>query len=62
MRGHKLLLAVVAGAVVVAAAQKKPGYRYQREGNRSDRAGSARAGLVLLGGGTDLDAAFQWMC
>ncbi|MGH9412693.1 MAG: cyanophycinase [Terriglobales bacterium] len=62
VRGHTLLLAVVAVAVVAAAAQNKPGYRYQREGNRSDRAGSPRAGLALLGGGTDLDAAFQWMC
>src|ERR1700739_3363737 len=40
----------------------KPSYQYYRVGNPSDVVASTSAGAVLMGGGTDLDAAFQWMC
>ncbi len=38
------------------------GYSYFRVGNQSDVATATTAGTVLMGGGTDVDAAFQWMC
>ena len=37
-------------------------YSYFRVGNPNDTATSTTAGTVLMGGGTDVDAAFQWMC
>ena len=37
-------------------------YSYFRVGNPSDIVTAATPGTVLMGGGTDVDAAFQWMC
>lgn len=37
-------------------------YSYFRVGNTSDVATATTGGTVLMGGGTDVDAAFQWMC
>src|SRR6478672_6626822 len=37
-------------------------YSYFRVGNTNDVTTSTTAGTVLMGGGTDVDAAFQWMC
>jgi len=37
-------------------------YSYFRVGNPTDVATATTAGAVLMGGGTDVDAAFQWMC
>ena len=46
--------------VVPAHAAKK--YTYFRVGNQNDVTTTTSAGTVLMGGGTDVDAAFQWMC
>src|ERR1017187_6048243 len=35
---------------------------YFRVGNPNDITTSTTPGTVLMGGGTDVDAAFQWMC
>jgi len=37
-------------------------YSYFRVGNPNDVTTNTTAGTVLMGGGTDVDAAFQWMC
>src|SRR5947207_3642057 len=37
-------------------------YSYFRVGNPGDVTASTAAGTVLMGGSTDVDAAFQWMC
>src|SRR5262249_53599175 len=37
-------------------------YSYFRVGSASDVGTTTTAGTVLMGGGTDVDAAFQWMC
>jgi cyanophycinase len=37
-------------------------YSYFRVGNTSDVTTATISGTVLMGGGTDVDAAFQWMC
>jgi cyanophycinase len=55
-----LLVALIACAPALAA--KKPPYTYFRVGNANDVATSVTPGTVLMGGGTDVDAAFQWMC
>ena len=37
-------------------------YSYFRVGNPNDATTATTPGTVLMGGGTDVDAAFQWMC
>ena len=37
-------------------------YSYFRVGNSADITTTTTPGTVLMGGGTDVDAAFQWMC
>src|SRR5688572_28881301 len=52
-------------SVSLYAAQKsKTGFRSFVAGNPADAppAPTLSPGLVLMGGGTDVDAAFQWMC
>lgn len=39
-----------------------PHYRYFRVGNAADAHTKTGGGFALLGGGKDLDRAFQWMC
>jgi cyanophycinase len=53
-----LLLVITAQTTVLA---QKP-YRYFRIGNPADVKTSTEAGFALIGGGKDLDPAFQWMC
>jgi cyanophycinase len=44
-------------------AQQDHAYKYFRVGNTADAADAKpRAGYALMGGGTDLDEAFQWLC
>jgi len=61
-------LAVIPMAVLLAiamAAQSKvvsAPYQYFRVGNSANVRVSPRSGFALIGGGEDLDAAFQWLC
>ena len=45
-----------------AMAGKSPGYTYARVGSAADVTRATTPGVVLMGGSTDVDAAFQWMC
>ena len=45
-----------------ALAGKQPAYTYARVGSAADVARVTAPGVVLMGGSTDVDAAFQWMC
>jgi cyanophycinase len=54
-----ILLLLLATPAVHAA--KKP-YSYFRMGSSTDVAPTPTPGVVLMGGSTDVDAAFQWMC
>jgi cyanophycinase len=45
-----------------AWAQSKPQYQYYRVGAAEDIVTKPQAGYALMGGGTDLDEAFRWMC
>ena len=60
MRLFMLLVAMLASTSALAA--KKPPYTYFRVGNANDATSTVTPGIVLMGGGTDVDAAFQWMC
>ncbi len=61
-----LLLAVLAvqlPCVYLGIAQGAPSYKYFRLGNTADVVhATPRAGYALMGGGTDLDEAFAWLC
>ena len=37
-------------------------YKYFRLGNKEDAVTSPTAGIAMMGGGSDLDAAFSWLC
>jgi len=55
------VISVVASSIY---AGPKPGFQAFIVGNPADvpQSPSLTPGLVLMGGGTDVDAAFQWMC
>lgn len=58
-------LLVLLSAFVLAApalAAKAPPYTYVRVGNAADAAPATTPGVALMGGGTDVDQAFQWLC
>jgi cyanophycinase len=46
---------------MVKAQSVKP-YTYVRVGSPADAVATTQAGFALMGGGTDLDEAFRWMC
>jgi len=54
------MILLVSCCVVSASAGKK--YSYYRVGSPNDVTTATTPGTVLMGGGTDVDAAFQWMC
>lgn len=56
-----LIVSIVGQVSSVSAASSKPSYEYYVVGNSSDVTGSTTGGELLMGGGTDVDAAFQWM-
>ena len=55
-----LLLALLATSPALAG--KAPAYSYFRVGSATDLVAGTQPGVVLMGGGTDVDAAFQWLC
>lgn len=56
-----VLLATLTGAGFAAAKGDKTGYEYYVVGNAGDVTTPTTAGLLLMGGGPDVDEAFQWM-
>jgi cyanophycinase-like exopeptidase len=58
----KLITNLVLALFLVIPAFGAKQYSYFRVGNQSDVTTSTTSGTVLMGGGTDVDAAFQWMC
>ncbi len=59
---HLLLSALLALTAITAHSQPKPPYQYFRIGSPQDVAAQPKAGFALMGGGTDLDDAFRWLC
>jgi cyanophycinase len=56
-----LIVSMVGQASSVSAASSKASYEYYVVGNANDVTRSTTAGELLMGGGTDVDAAFEWM-
>lgn len=59
---RKLISFALLAAAHLAAAQGAGQYKYFRIGSQQDVATKTQAGFALMGGGTDLDEAFRWMC
>jgi cyanophycinase len=59
MKSIVVLLLIGCFAISASAAKK---YSYFRVGNANDVTTATTPGTVLMGGGTDVDAAFVWMC
>jgi len=58
----KLLVLSLFAAVLITPAFAAKQYSYFRVGSANDVTTTTTGGIVLMGGGTDVDAAFQWMC
>jgi hypothetical protein len=56
------LLVLLATLCFAAAAKPNLKKTYFRVGNASDAVTTTRPGTVLMGGSTDVDAAFAWLC
>ena len=52
------VLALLLAPVLAHAAS----YQYFRLGNKTDAQTKPDAGIAMMGGGTDLDEAFRWLC
>ncbi len=59
---HRSLLAVLILLAIAFNTAQAASYRYFRVGNKVDVQTKASAGIALMGGGKDLDAAFEWLC
>jgi cyanophycinase len=46
----------------IAAVSDASDFKYIRQGNRQDVQTRAEAGVAMMGGGSDLDEAFRWLC
>ncbi|WP_244073492.1 cyanophycinase [Nitrosomonas sp. PY1] len=58
-----LMLIMLFLSETAIAAKKKPPYDYFRIGNAVDASNiQTTRGTVMMGGGTDVDEAFKWMC
>jgi cyanophycinase len=53
---------ILLGCCSLVEAQGVKPYTYVRVGNAADVSAKTEAGFALMGGGTDLDEAFWWMC
>jgi cyanophycinase len=58
----KVMAAVLFVSLAISPAFSAKQYSYFRLGNVGDVTTATTPGTVLMGGGTDVDAAFQWMC
>ena len=70
LKSAVLLLFITALLIPLAQGKKggkggkggKAGYEYYVVGDPADVTNATTAGLLLMGGGSDVDAAFEWMC
>lgn len=59
---HAVVFSLLAAALLAATADADGSYQYFRLGNDKDSTSSAAFGIAMMGGGSDLDEAFQWLC
>lgn len=57
----RMMICLCSVACLVAAARAGT-YQYFRIGNKADVETKPQAGIAMMGGGTDIDEAFRWLC
>jgi cyanophycinase len=57
-----LTVVVIAAGLTPSFAHAADSYQYFRLGNNADIQTKPTAGIAMMGGGTDLDEAFRWLC
>jgi len=62
MRILPWLIVLVLGFVFLPAAFCADSYQYMRLGNKEDAQTKPSPGIAMMGGGSDLDEAFRWLC
>src|SRR5215475_7478058 len=62
MLSLRLLLATILLAALASSGFSQEGYQYFEIGHPSNAEPHTTPGFALIGGGTDQDAAFRWMC
>ena len=62
VRQHITATACVVLLHLAATANAQATYKYFRSGNTTDVQTKTTAGIAMMGGGTDLDEAFRWLC
>ncbi len=55
-------LSLMAAVALVASFAQAASFQYIRVGNRNDIQTRPAAGIAMMGGGSDLDVAFRWLC
>jgi len=53
---------VLLGSLIVPGSLFGRSYKYMRTGQKSDKQTSPTPGIAMMGGGSDLDEAFRWLC
>jgi cyanophycinase-like exopeptidase len=61
-RGHKKVALILLLLVISAPFARAQTYKYFRLGNKDDVQTKPTAGVAMMGGGSDLDEAFRWLC
>ncbi len=59
---HRALACVLFFGCVVSGSAHASSYKYIRAGNTTDVQTSTSFGIAMMGGGSDLDEAFRWLC
>jgi cyanophycinase len=62
MLSIRCLVFVAVGVPALLVGQVKAPFQYFRVGSQADLVAKTTAGYALMGGGTDLDEAFRWLC
>jgi len=57
-----MLILLCSFACLTTAAKRAENYKYFRIGNKADAQTKPQAGTAMMGGGTDIDEAFRWLC
>jgi cyanophycinase len=57
-----LLGLILCAGLLLAVPSSAATYKYFRLGNKGDVSTKPAAGIAMMGGGTDLDEAFRWLC
>ncbi len=59
---RSLLLTLLLTLVLWSAISHAADFKYIRQGSPQDAQTHAEAGIAMMGGGTDMDEAFRWLC